>query len=355
MQNRPVVRVAFLDVGQGDTIIISIPDTKEAVIVDCIDANAVLNYLEREEIRHIRGLLVTHLHLDHYSSVVQFLNNVEHEVNLSCERVFFHIPKLTNSLRDKILSDADGHSDDDLDNKTGARKRKDALTSLVRWGQLNKERYNNLTKQANIDSLPLKEVIEFIHPWEIDIADLLSRGLNNTSAIFKVTGTNSSALLTGDIEPSGWETVDKTKLQSDVLKFPHHGAWKDSDVSSLLAVINPSVIVISVGTSGSRYDHPNEHVFEAIARLPHIRLLCTQVTSRCGNLSKQVEEKVKNSFRTQAKNRGSFFIEQKGCPCAGTVIIELGHFVKVIQPDESFHKNEIISSNYHQKQCALNA
>ncbi len=352
MDNQLVVRIAFLDVGQGDTIVISIPETKEAVIVDCIDANAVLNYLEREEIRYIRGLLVTHLHLDHFSSVVQFLDNVEHEVNFSCERVFFHIPKLTNTLRDKILSDADGHSDDDLDNKTGVRKRKVALASLVRWGQLHKERYNNLTKQAGIDNLPLKEVIDLIHPWEIDIPDLLSKGLNNTSAILKVTGTNSSALLTGDIEPSGWEMVDKAKLQSDVFKFPHHGAWKDSDVNALLSVVNPSVIVISVGTS-SGYPHPNKRVFEAIARLPHIRLLCTQVTSRCSKLSKQIEEKVKASFRAYVRNRNGFFVEQKGCPCAGTVIIELGDSVHIIQPEENFHKNKVIKPNYHKKQCTL--
>ena len=28
------------------------------------------------------------------------------------------------------------------------------------------------------------------------------------------SGVNSSALLTGDIEPSGWEVIDKTKLKS---------------------------------------------------------------------------------------------------------------------------------------------
>lgn len=353
MDNQPVVRIAFLDVGQGDTIVISIPETKEAVIVDCIDANAVLNYLEREGIQHLRGLLITHLHLDHYSNVVQLLNNVEWEVNLPCEKVFFHIPKLTSLLRDKLLSDADGHSDDDLDNKSGARKRKDTLTNLVRWGQLNKERYNNLTKQAGIDNLPLRKVIELVHPWEIDIPNLLSRGLNNTSAVLKINGANSSALLTGDIEPAGWETVDKARLQSDILKFPHHGAWKDSDVDPLLAMVDPAVVVISVGTSGSRYQHPNQHVFEAIARLPHIRLLCTQVTSRCGKLNEQIEKKVKASFRDHIQEEDGFFIKQKGCPCAGTVIIELGESVRLIQPSPDFHKNDIIKSYYHANQCAL--
>lgn len=39
------LKVAFLDVGQGDTIVVSNPTTHEAVVVDCINANAVLDYL----------------------------------------------------------------------------------------------------------------------------------------------------------------------------------------------------------------------------------------------------------------------------------------------------------------------
>jgi beta-lactamase superfamily II metal-dependent hydrolase len=39
------IRIAFLDVGQGDTIVVSSPETREAVVIDCIDADAVLEYL----------------------------------------------------------------------------------------------------------------------------------------------------------------------------------------------------------------------------------------------------------------------------------------------------------------------
>src|SRR5450759_3890771 len=39
------VRIAFLDVGQGDTIVISLSEQREAVVVDCINADAVIEYL----------------------------------------------------------------------------------------------------------------------------------------------------------------------------------------------------------------------------------------------------------------------------------------------------------------------
>ena len=352
MNNHPVVRIAFLDVGQGDTIVVSLPETKEAVIVDCIDANAVLNYLEQEGVQYLRGLLVTHLHLDHYGGVVQFLDNVERELNLSCERVLFHRPVLSQSLRDSILNDEDGHADGDLDEKTKARKRKSSIVSLLRWAQLHRERYNNLTIQPGI-TLPLEGVIELIHPWEVDVQDMLSQGLNNTSSVIKVKGINSSTLLTGDIEPFGWAQVDRSRLQSDVLKFPHHGAWKNDDVSQLLDAVKPSVIVISVGTSGIRYSHPNQHVFQAIAELPGVRLMCTQATEQCASQIEKNRFKIVDTFLQQAHRSGGFFIEQRGCPCAGTVILELSESVHIIQPQIDFHQNSIIKPYFDRHQCNL--
>ena len=63
--SNPLVRVAFLDVGQGDTIVIPLPVEREAVVVDCIDAGAVVDYLKHEGISVVRALIVTHLHSDH--------------------------------------------------------------------------------------------------------------------------------------------------------------------------------------------------------------------------------------------------------------------------------------------------
>lgn len=352
MEERPVVRVAFLDVGQGDTNIVSIPATKEAAIVDCNDADAVLDYLAREGIEHLRGLLITHLHLDHYSGAVQLLDNLEKTVNLTCERVLFHRPRSSRALQEAILIDDDRHSEGDLGDTINSRKRKDSLIGLVRWAQIHKTQYDSLTKRPSF-ALPLSEILELLHPWEIDIPDLLARGLNNTSAIIKVKGSGSSALLTGDIEPVGWGNVDNTDLQSDVLKFPHHGAWQNDNVGHLLDAVQPSVVVISVGTSGSRYNHPNPHVFEALAQLNGTRLLCTQATGQCGHLTGQKYDDVIESFKREAESTGSFFIERNGCPCAGTVVIELGHSVRILQPRPYFHRTEIIGRFYEQHKCNL--
>ncbi len=38
------IRIAFFDVGQADTIVITSPETHEAIVVDCVNPKAVLDY-----------------------------------------------------------------------------------------------------------------------------------------------------------------------------------------------------------------------------------------------------------------------------------------------------------------------
>lgn len=61
MNAQYIVRIAFLDVGQGDTMIVSIPETGEAVIVDCVEPDIVFAYLQEQKITSVRGLIGTHL------------------------------------------------------------------------------------------------------------------------------------------------------------------------------------------------------------------------------------------------------------------------------------------------------
>ncbi len=351
MTQKSTVRVAFIDVGQGDTIVISVPETGEAVIVDCTDSEAVISYLEKYKIRFLRGLIITHLHLDHYKGAMSLINNVKSVLNISCERVLFYND--TDKVLKKMRNDEDGHSQDLINNKS--RRSKDLLTEFIRWAQSNREKFNSLAIQPGGIALPLPDIIEFIHPWHIDISDLMKQGLNDTSGVFKVKGTCTSALLTGDLEPSGFKCVIKNhkNLQSDVLKFPHHGAWKNSDPKELLDAVNPSVVIISVGTEGSKYGHPNSHVLKALREYPRIRLLCTQVTEQCSEDIEKHYTKIVEKFKKYEVGTDSYFAEQKGCPCAGTIIIELGEILTVLQPDMEFHCNQIIKSHFSKPKCRL--
>ena len=357
MSSRYKVRVAFLDVGQGDTTVISIPETEEAIVVDCIDANAVVTYLQNHSVKNLRGLIITHLHLDHYREAVEFLNNCERETGLICENVMFNWPvrRSKSHLFQVMLRDSDGHSDASSDSKINQNQLKTTYYELNQWVTKHRYRCGSLDIQGHKGlalSDSLDEIVQLIHPHFANLGNLLS--LNDVSGVLKVQGTNSNAILMGDLEYPGWKilTENATDLSSDVLKFPHHGAWKKDDPNLLLDAISPSIIVISVGTNGIRYDHPNSRVFDAIAQHPDIHLMCTQVTKQCSAALKSRTESVKKHFK--ASDANSFFT-RSGCPCAGSIILELGDNVEIIQPSPKFHQETIIKSHFDTHKCELSA
>ncbi len=352
------VRIAFLDVGQGDTIVISIPEEQEAVVVDCANADVVLKYLKQQEIEHLRGLVVTHLHLDHYKGAVEFLNNCEREIGVRCERVVFNWPRISASRLDQALCDPDGHSDSSDNPKINQNQRKTSYFDLRVWVQQNKGKFGPLSVAYDDDRLhingSISSVVRLLHPHYAFMEDLVL--LNDASGVLKVQGVDSSAILMGDLENTGWKYLleESVDVRSDVLKFPHHGAWKDADPNDLIDAISPSVIIISVGTKGAKYNHPNPHVFAAIAKRRNIHLICTQVTEQCALNIPQKSKIVKQQFeQLSAANQNIFFTDQSGCPCAGTVIIELGESVFILQPHLKFHRETVINPYYKSHKCSI--
>ena len=348
----PSVRIAFLDVGQADTIIITSPETHEAFVLDCVNPKAVLDYLKREEIRYLRGIIVTHLHADHYSGVIGLLEN-QHTVSSMqpCEVVAFNEIFNQRSLQ-QLVQDEDLHS-------LGYDGPPGILRQLLEWRKRNKLRYAILQAQAG--SLPftgtLIKSFRVLHPYAADYRYLERKGLNNTSIVLHLSAAGSSALLTGDIEPEGWESLraNHPNLQCDVLKFPHHGAWKNADAEKLIDDLQPSIVVISVGSEGyEKYQHPNEHVFRALVKHPHIRVLCTEATDQCRASVSSIRQDVLSTLGTQVSKTGYPLLgSKKGCPCAGTVIIELSDSAQILQPESRFHREDIIKTYFTSHKCNI--
>ena len=123
----PIVKIAFLDVGQGDTIVVSCPSTHEAIVVDCTDASAVLDYLEQEQVVYLRSVIITHLHEDHYKEVTLLLNNYNSVPGMHpCEVLAFNQVNSRNN-RQMLMKDTDGHSSSDKE-PIGRVKRKPSVT-----------------------------------------------------------------------------------------------------------------------------------------------------------------------------------------------------------------------------------
>jgi len=82
---------------------------------------------------------------------------------------------------------------------------------------------------------------------------------NGNSLVIKVDYRNFSALLTGDLEEDGERRLANygSILNSDILKFGHHGS-NSSSTEGFLEQVEPQHGVISVGNNN--YGHPSDEV-----------------------------------------------------------------------------------------------
>ena len=139
------IKVAFLDVGQGDTIVISSAATEEAIVVDCVDGQVVTDYLMSLGIKRLRGVIITHLHADHYRGVPQLLDNCLRFLGSECEVLLYN--KFTAHNRKKVeelSNDKDGHSVACLGNSDPtvvSRTRVATFRNLAEWTASHKNYY----------------------------------------------------------------------------------------------------------------------------------------------------------------------------------------------------------------------
>lgn len=373
------IKIAFFNVGQGDTIVISSPDTHEAIVVDCVNEKIVLEYLKQEQIQHLRGIIITHLHKDHYEKVIKLIDGLQVYGLNECEILgtsrFYNQTSNQRQQIHELRRLQDDHSAEQGNDKRVTRK---LYQNLLEWIERNKEKI----KLFQEDNRPfplngeLAKSIKVVHPHIADMPYLETFGqdnttVNNMSVCLHVQSSGASALLTGDLEPYGWQKLleNHPNLQADVLKFPHHGgAWELTDAESLLNQLSPSMVVISVGCAtdlgkhkdkSNKHGHPNESVFESLKNwaIKHqtFQLLCTQATSLChpGLFEESTRLSIRDAIAKELGVFAQYSVPVKNsCPCAGTVIVELGQTAQLIQPKKAVH-HQVIKTYFNKHQCNL--
>ena len=253
----PELKFAFLNVGQGDSTIITLPDRTTAIIVDC-HTNAVKRYIDKNAITDIEYVFLTHSDYDHASQTVTLLQNY-------MSATFLFYPDTLRMIDQKrvLLRKLNKLFDEGL--KTDEPNLGD------RW------------QTQGVD-------IEVLHPSTADRSKAWERNkygdTNNISTLLRITFAGKQALLTGDLAEKGWEAVVKrgTDLKADVLKFPHHGGYYETSgnhaLPKLLLRIAPSIVILSVGTT-NKYNHPHPKVIEMLENHPDVLFRCTQATLNC--------------------------------------------------------------------------
>lgn len=256
--NPEKIRIAFLDVGQADSTVVTLPDESSAVVIDCPPREVTIDYLQQQAVTKLTHVFFTHTDNDHFGGAVTLIDDF---------LKFGDVELVAYNQADRL--------------NIGGRKRRPALQRLVQLARLHDLKVCN--PRAG-DSWKVQGVlIDALHPDPLDLHDAQVRdNPNNASVVLKLSYAGSTILMPADVQGQGWYWIVQrgTNLIANILKFPHHGAWYDPvgaqpSLDQVLKIINPSLAIISVGSSNP-YGHPHPRTIELLSSLTDIKLTDTR-------------------------------------------------------------------------------
>ncbi|MBT4067348.1 MAG: DNA internalization-related competence protein ComEC/Rec2 [Candidatus Marinimicrobia bacterium] len=228
--------IIYLDVGQGDAILLRMPNNKTMLIdggqkfgkrdYGELVVNPVLQYMG---IDRINWLVMTHPHSDHIGGLITVAKSFP--VDTVFDTYLDYDSWTYKTLKSKLIE-------------------RNALVDKPSPGEI---RFldNNLA-------------IEFFSPDSEFVNN--SSNINNSSIVMKLVYGETSFLFTGDLELEGEYELTQygEMLRSNVLKVGHHGS-KTSSSDGFLKLVNPEIAVVSVGYR-NKFRHPSNDVLERISQ-----------------------------------------------------------------------------------------
>jgi len=237
--------VAFLDVGQGDSVFIETPSGNQVLVDSGPNKSVVraLSGLMPFYDRSIDMILATHPDKDHIGGFPEVL----------------------------------AQYDIDIVMRSGAKNSTGVFNSFNEMVEMEQGVVELLARRGQVIDLGDGVLLTILFPDR----DVSGASVNDASIIARLTYGETSFLLTGDA-PQKVEkylvTLDDGALKSDVLKIGHHGS-KTSSAELFLGFVSPSYAVISAGRDNRRVritalDHTTMSVAKVGDRLiflyPHI-------------------------------------------------------------------------------------
>lgn len=227
------IRLRFLDVGQGDAVLIESPDGKRLLI----DGGPDWSVLERlgETLpffrRRIDVIVNTHPDIDHIGGLLSVLPR--YRIGLLV------LPHMDDSS--PLLS---------------------ALLSIASEECVPVR----MMEAGDVISMGSGTLLTVLWPPEV-MPKGFSDTANNHSLVLRLDHKNKRVLLVGDSEEPVERTLTAAQadLRADILKIGHHGSRTSSGTGFLLAV-HPSTAVISVGKDNA-FGHPRPEIIQRLQYL----------------------------------------------------------------------------------------
>ena len=215
--NNDLLKVHYLDVGQGDSIFVELPNN-ETMLIDAAESyqsENIINYLNNLNYQKIDYVIGTHPHTDHIGGLKNIINTFE------IGKIY--MPKVVSTTKtyESLLM---------------AIKDKNLKINTAKAGT------------SIIDTDALK--INILAP-----NNSIYTELNNYSVVTKITYGTTKFLFMGDAEKLS-ENEIKENVTADVIKIGHHGSNTSSSID-FIKKVNAKYGIISVGLN-NKYNLPKE-------------------------------------------------------------------------------------------------
>lgn len=221
--------VYYLDVGQGDSIVITAGG--KTILIDSGESDqfqTVSAFLDRQGISRLDIVVGTHPHSDHIGSMYEIIDNFE-----VGEVILPKIPDelVPTSLCYERLLDSIGRNQ-----------------VVFSWAE-----------PGTVYTLSEDAEFEILAPTSMNFDNL-----NDYSVVTRFIHGKNIFLFTGDAEAAAEKELTSRylNLYADVLKVGHHGSGTSTGKKFMLAV-SPEAAVISVGAKNS-FSHPSDKVLDRL-------------------------------------------------------------------------------------------
>ncbi|RYG73263.1 MBL fold metallo-hydrolase [Lentibacillus lipolyticus] len=226
-QQQPDLDVHFIDVGQGDSMLIQTPSGKN-VLVDGGRPKAgkkVVKFLKKQNVGKIDLMIATHPDIDHIGGLIQVMKAFEVKRILDTGKM--------NSTR------------------TYARY----VSQIIK-------------QQIPIDIARQNDLIKLDPKLKVRILNTNkgSKSTNKSSIVMKVTFKELDFLLMSDVaKEQEKKLLKKYELDAEILKVAHHGSHTSTSLE-FLQEVDPKAAILTYGKNND-FGHPVDRVMENLRKV----------------------------------------------------------------------------------------
>ncbi|MBF2478668.1 DNA internalization-related competence protein ComEC/Rec2 [Listeria marthii] len=230
-------KVSFVDVGQGDSILIQLPYNKGNYLIDTggqlpfekedwakkrkpftIGESTLTPVLKSKGISSLDKVIITHSDADHMEGLDDLAKNI--------------------SIKELIFAQG-------AENKAIMKEALDAMPQVKQTIIL-----------AGANWQVGENRFECLYPTQAGV------GGNDDSIVLKAILDNKVWLFTGDLEANGEQKLLDQPVKADILKVGHHGS-KTSTSKEFMQQVQPTFAIISCGVK-NRFGHPHAETLKTL-------------------------------------------------------------------------------------------